>query len=206
MTAPPASSVIGQLASTSSHVSYQCRVHNEGEREVRPPPSDYAFGRFVSVDLQEEDGSHLGESVGVIVDTVLVDPDFGGGSSHLEEPDIEVTMPGYLQGVYTLIEVIAIGWRSREGSYVQGVPPHAPRLGAALRAMNESGAREFHMPRPGQFQIDYLTFLTAQNQPLISQLVLQKIDWLQQAFPDERQSLGVIYNLVAWRSVVGALR
>lgn len=198
---------VGKIAKTNSHVAYMCRINNNGEREQMPSASDFAFGRFVTVEMLEPDGTNLGQVVGVIVDTLIVDPDFGlPVGSLLDETEEEVTMPGFMQAAFTLIEVIAVGWRREGGHYQQTVPPHAPSIGAPVRAMNENEAKQFHMPRPNGFQIDYLTFLMGQRQSLASQVVLQKIEWLQQVFPEERKSLEVIYNIVAWRSIVGAIR
>ncbi len=199
--------VVGKVAKTNSHVAYMCRINNDGEREQMPTASDFSFGRFVSVELLEPDGTELGQVVGVIVDTLIIDPDFGTPlSNQLDEDDRDVTMPGYLQAAHTLVEVVAIGWRGGDGLYQQTVPPHAPRIGALVRAMSESEVKRFHMPFPGSFQIDYLTFLHGQRQPLVSQVVMQKIQWLQQAFPEEQKTLEVIYNIVAWKSIVGAIR
>ncbi len=203
-TMPP---VIGKVAKTNSHVVYLCRIHADGEREQRPAASDFAFGRFVSVDMAEPDGTDLGQMIGVIVDTLIVDPDFGTPvGSQLDADERDITMPGFLQAAFTLIEVVAIGWRRAGGCFRQAVPPHAPRIGALVRAMDEDEAVRFHMPTPGAFQIDYLTFLMGQSQPLVTQVVLQKLEWLQQAFPAERKALEVVYNIVAWRSIVGAIR
>ncbi len=198
---------IGKVAKTNSHVAYLCRINEDGERERMPAASDFAFGRFVSVDMAEPDGTDLGQVVGVIVDTLIVDPDFGAPvGSQLDEDEQDITMPGFLQAAFTLIEVVAIGWRNAGGHFQQAVPPHAPRIGAPVHAMDEDEVRKFHMPTPHAFQIDYLTFLIGQSQPLVGQVVLQKLEWLQQAFPQERKTLEVIYNIVAWRSIVGTLR
>ncbi len=199
--------VVGKVAKTNSHVAYLCRINDDGEREMMPAASDFAFGRFVTVDLLGPKGTELGQVVGVIVDTLIIDPDFGTPlSNQLNEDDRDVIMPGYLQAAHTLIEVVAIGWRGGDGFYQQTVPPHAPGIGALVQAMTESEVRRFHMPFPGVFRIDYLTFLNGQRQPLVSQVVMQKIHWLQQAFPEEQKTLEVIYNIVAWRSIVGAIR
>lgn len=198
---------VGKIAKTNSHVAYMCRINSDGDREQMPVASDFTFGRFVTVDMMDSNGTDLGQVVGVIVDTLIVDPDFGlPVGSQLEDNEEEVTMPGFMQAAFTLIEIVAVGWRSEGGHFQQTVPPHAPSIGAPVRAMEEGEAMRFHMPKPNAFQVDYLTFLMGQNQPLASQVVLQKIEWLQQVFPEEQKSLEVIYNIVAWRSVVGAIR
>ncbi len=199
--------VIGKVAKTNSHVAYLCRINEDGEREQMPAASDFAFGRFVSVDMAEPDGTDLGQVVGVIVDTLIIDPDFGTPvGTQLDAVERDITLPGFLQAAFTLIEVVAIGWRGQSEHFQQAVPPHAPRIGAPVRAMDEGEAKSFHRPTPGTFQIDYLTFLIGQSQPLVSHVVLQKLEWLQQAFPEEQKTLEVVYNIVAWRSIVGALR
>src|SRR5205807_4401333 len=83
---------IGKIVKSDSHINYVCQIYGPREVEVEPDPSDYAFGRFVRVAVRSGPSDDpntqldlaLGKSqepityaVGVIYDTILLNPAFG---------------------------------------------------------------------------------------------------------------------------------
>src|SRR2546423_15053484 len=83
---------IGKIVKSDSHINYVCQIYGPREVEVQPAPADYAFGRFVRVAVrsgQVEDpdmaldralgirNDPITYAVGVIYDTILVNPAFG---------------------------------------------------------------------------------------------------------------------------------
>jgi hypothetical protein len=85
--------VIGKIVTSSSHLTYICQIFGPGEVETPPQPADFAFGRFVRIAVRttQNGGSNssspeqlLGQRhvpatyvVGVIYDTILLNPSFG---------------------------------------------------------------------------------------------------------------------------------
>lgn len=198
---------LGRIVKTNSHVEYLCRVHRKQEEAYTPVAKDYAFGRFVAVALTESDGTPLGHLIGVVFNTHIFDPEFPAlNRSQLDDAELAVTLPVYLDAAFTMVEILGIGWQDAQGTYHQTVPPHAPAINAEVRPMTQADVKLFHAPRDGVFQIDYLTFLAGHGHQLVNQIVLQHIRWLRTAFPEHGKALEVIYNIVAWRSIVGVAR
>src|SRR5713101_6204463 len=97
---------IGKIVKSSSHIDYVCQVYGPREVEQAPALADYAFGRFVRIAVHSEQrGEHdtqiisaLGKNtepqtfaVGVIYDTILVNPEFGQLSPRLSN-DVQVEL------------------------------------------------------------------------------------------------------------------
>lgn len=197
----------GRIVKTNSHVEYLCRIYGHLEESYTPAASDFAFGRFVMVTLEDTQGNFLGHVVGVVFNTLVMDPDFGAANrSQLDGDEIEVTLPTYMQSAFTMVEIAGIGWQDTRGHYAQTIPPHAPLINAEVRAMFPAEVQHFHKPRDDDFQVDYLTYLVSHSNPLVGHFVLQQIQWLQKTFPEQQDELEVIYNIVAWRSIIGVLR
>ena len=98
--------LFGKIIKSSSHTDYVCRVYGPGEVEAPPSPADYAFGTFVCIPLNEGSG-HL---VGLIYDTVLLNPDFSNLGLRLSPaPDLAVFSPDYLAEKVTLVGITATG-------------------------------------------------------------------------------------------------
>ena len=99
---------IGKIVKSNTHVDYVCRVYNAGEVHPLPEPSEYSFGTFVSIQL-EENGAPGGELIGVIYNTLLLNPDFGNLGPRLSpRQDTEIFSPDYLSETATLVGIIAV--------------------------------------------------------------------------------------------------
>ncbi len=98
---------IGKIVKSNTHVDYVCQVYGRGESPVPPQPADYQFGAFVGIELEEEGG----QLVGVIYNTLLLNPDFGTLGPRLSpRQELEVFTPDYLAETATLVGVFALGW------------------------------------------------------------------------------------------------
>ena len=116
---------IGKIVKSDSHISYVCQIYGPREVEVEPGPADYAFGRFVRVavrSVQNDDPASsldiaLGISqdpatyaVGVIYDTILLNPAFGSLGPRLSnETQVELFSPDYIAEKAVLIYVMILG-------------------------------------------------------------------------------------------------
>jgi hypothetical protein len=98
--------LIGKLVGSNSHTDYVCQAYGPGEVEAPSSPADHAFGTSVRIPL----GGGRGRLVGLIYDTVLLNPDFGNLGPRLSPaPDLAVFSPDYLAEKVTLVGITAIG-------------------------------------------------------------------------------------------------
>lgn len=242
---------LGKIVKSDSHVRYICQVFGAGEVAAPPRPADYAFGSFVRVPLRvgqgEADVAPLalgpvpgsdallapaagtvpdGWAVGVIYDTLLVNPAFGTLGPRLSsEGQVELFSPDYLSERAVLVAILLLGTLTgatgggRQGrsnaagreharyAVRHGVPPIAPDLGAVVSALPEAEVRAFHYfadaGLPGgatpYLHMGYLPHVVAQENPLLPMAVLHIIERLEGMFPANGALLSIMKRNFAWR-------
>jgi hypothetical protein len=191
--------VIGTIVKSQSHVSYLCRVYGPLEVRAVPGPRQYAFGTFVTLTPLEDSPLRL---VGVVRDTLLVNPAFGNLGPRLStEGELAVFSPDYLNEKGVLVDVLILGWSENDGAH-HGVPALAAQIGAAVETMPEEEVRAFHRDRQGRFFMGYLPQLLARNDAMVAGLLLTVLERLEPAFPEQRRVIGVLKNNLAWKARV----
>lgn len=229
---------LGKIVKSDSHVRYVCQVYGAGEVAGPPQPEDFAFGAFVRVPLRAGgvDVAPLapfapgadalapsGEAgvwaVGVVYDTLLVNPAFGMLGPRLSNDDqVRLFSPDYLSERAVLINILLLGTlapsapngrSAAQGGYVvrHGVPPVAPDLGAVVSTLPEADVRAFHYfgeaGAPGHgaqyLHMGYLPHIVAQENPLLPMVVLQIIERLETLFPANAALLSIVKRNFAWR-------
>jgi hypothetical protein len=236
---------IGKIVKSDSHVRYVCQVCGAGEVAAPPRPEDYAFGSFVRVPLRDSfpradvatlapaplPGSDalatVGEpadwAVGVIYDTILVNPAFGTLGPRLSnDAQVELFSPDYLTERAVLVAVLLLGTlsvhpvsghngrgRTRDGVFTvrHGVPPVAPDLSAIVSTLPEAEVRAFHYfadegPPGGAspyLHMGYLPHVIAQDHPLLPMTVLHIVERLEGLFPANAALLSIMKRNFAWR-------
>ncbi|MCB0148816.1 MAG: hypothetical protein KDE01_14335, partial [Caldilineaceae bacterium] len=84
---------IGKIVKSNSHVDYVCQVYVFGEVPQPPDPADYGFGAFVAAEL-EPDGAGSPRLIGLIYNTLLMNPEFGSLGPRLSpRAEVEVFSP-----------------------------------------------------------------------------------------------------------------
>ena len=190
--------LIGKIVQANGHIDYVCQVNGPGEAEAPPAPKDHIFGTFVAVAL--EGG---GELIGVVYNTMLMNPDFGATGPRLSpQQELEVFSPDYLAETATLLGIVTLGWRDAGGQFVQGVPARAAAANCAVYKLTESDVRGFHCDPDEQPCMRYVPHLLAQRNPLISPLLMNILDGLATHFPNSGRQLQVMRNNVAWKAIV----
>lgn len=193
---------IGKIVKSNSHIDYVCQVFGYGEIDPAPEPAGYAFGAFVAMPL-EGIGAPAGSLVGLIYNTLLLNPEFGSVGPRLSpRSEVEVFTPDYLAETATLVGVIAVGWIDDDGVARQGVPSFAATVNNPVRSMAGDEVRAFHADPLGQPSLRYASLLLGQNNPLIPPLLINVIDQLAVLFPDSQNRLTVMRNNLAWKSIV----
>jgi len=193
---------IGKIVKSNTHIDYICQIFNPGETDLLAEPTDYSFGTFVGIELENANGG-TDRLIGVIYNTLLLNPDFGNLGPRLSpRSELEVFTPDYLAETATLVGVITLGWRDTRGGYHQGVPALAATVNNFVHRLDEQELRSFHGDEQGQPCLRYASILLAQRDPLVPQLLMTVIDRLSNLFPNSRRQLSVMRNNLAWKSIV----
>ena len=194
--------MIGKLVRSNSHTDYVCQVYGPAEVEAPPAPADYAFGTFVRIPL----GETAGDLVGLIYDTVLLNPDFGNLGPRLSPaPDLAVFSPDYLAEKVTLVGITAVGTLAPDGPAVHGVPSPAAQIDTLVERMDDDTIRRFHRPASGNpgVRLGYAPLLLTLGSSLARHLLLRVVDRLTTLFPDQVAYLSVLRGELAWQAVIG---
>ncbi len=213
MVAVPAAHAIGVIVNSDSHIHYWCQAYGPQEIAAPPSPQDYAFGQFVQVTMpapRPGDVAGAARMVGVIYDTVLVNPAFGAVGPRLSSSDEQraVFSPDYLTERATLLRILALGTTDATGTRVaHGVPPLALELGAVVAPLDNAGITAFHIfaddGPPGGNQpylhMGYLPQLIGERSGLLQQAALNVLDQLRRLLPEHHRMLSVIQRNLAWK-------
>ena len=225
---------IGKIVKSDSHINYVCQIYGPREVEVEPNPSDYAFGRFVRVavrsGLPDDPNTQLdlalGKSqepvtyaVGVIYDTILLNPAFGSLGPRLSnETQVELFSPDYISEKAVLIYFMVLGMVEQRAasrgkaeilSTMHGVPLLSLELGSEIQIMDDEEVRAFHFfsdpDRTGAdgqkayLHMGYLPHIIAQRNSLLPMVTLRIIDQLERLFPQNESLLSIVKRNFAWR-------
>jgi hypothetical protein len=192
---------IGKIARSSSHIDYVCQVYQAGEVADPPRLEDHAFGAFVRIGLEG-----LGGIVGLIYDTVLMNPDFGTLGPRLSPvQDLAVFSPDYLNEKVTLAGIVAIGTWDGHGPATHGVPALTAQIDAPVERLEDAAVAGFHGDGQGGVHIGYAPILLAHGSPLARHLLLRVIERLEGLCPQACPQLQVLKASVAWRAAVDPL-
>ena len=224
---------IGKIVRSESHVKYTCQIYAPGETATPPTPEDYAFGSFVRIPLRaglaapdasmaRGDAQPAGHTagawaVGLIYDTILMNPAFGAMGPRLSNDEqIELFSPDYVVERAMLVSVLLLGVVEsvNGGARVRhGVPALAPELGALVCPLGDDAVRLFHefadteadaleavdvSGRP-YLHMGYLPHAVQQDHALLPMALLKVIERLERLFPERRALLSIVRRNFAWR-------
>ena len=193
---------IGHIVNSNSHIDYVCQLASPFEREQRPAPDAYAFGAFVAIDLPQQSAADPPCLIGVIYNTLLVNPNFTNlGPRLTSQSEQAVFSPDLIDETAMLVGVLALGWQDAAGPQ-QGTPRLAAEVSADVRTLTDEEVRQFHRDAGGRLTLRYAATLLALNNPLVPALLLEIIDRLGSLFPEEQAILQVMRDNVAWKSIV----
>jgi hypothetical protein len=147
--------ILGKIVKSNSHTDYVCQIIGPSEAEYVPQNTDYAFGTFVKIDLNDHGDRCL---VGLIYDTVLLNPDFGRLGPRLStESDLQIFSPDYLNERAVLVGILVIG-QIVDGQVQQGVPLLAATNEATVNQLDGKTIKQFHTNENG-FQLTYICLI-----------------------------------------------
>jgi hypothetical protein len=165
----------------------------------------------------EGGGSGSSWAIGLIYDTILVNPAFGTLGPRLSNDEqTALFSPDYLSERAVLVSILLLGSVTERpgapGRVVHGVPPVAPDLGAVVSGMGDPEIRAFHHFADGgapggarpYLHMGYLPHAVAQDNPLLPMALLRTIERLERLCPENAAILAIVKRNFAWRLKVGA--
>ena len=192
---------VGKIIKSNSHTDYVCQIYGPGEVETPPLPGDHAFGTFVRIPVGDTDG-HL---VGLVYDTLLLNPEFGNLGPRLSPArDLAVFSPDYLAEKVTLVGITAIGTLAPDGTATHGVPSLAAQIDALVEHLDDAAIRSFHDPTGDNHAVSvgYAPLLLTLGSPLARNLLLHVVDRLIILFPNQVAQLAVLRGELAWQTSI----
>ncbi len=191
---------IGTIVASNDHLTYLCRVY--GPLEVAKPPqrTDYALGMFVAIPL---DSSGEVQLVGLITDSVLINPDYGNFAPRLSsQPDLEVFSPDAINERGILLTVRLLGTLSGiQASH--DIPVWVADVGTSVSSMELENVWAFHRTADGGFMIGYYPRLMALRDQVIQRVLLATLEALAPSFPEDRPLIDLLRGNLAWQADVG---
>lgn len=224
--------IIGKIVKSNSHIDYVCQIYGPYEVDVAPSPADYAFGSFVQIAIRSKQAgtlrgkpnltlvtnhAHTTSVVGVIYDTILLNPAFGSAGPRLtNETRVELFSPDYFTEKAVLIYLMVLGMIERQIApsgelevlaVMHGVPLLSLELGSEVETMTDEEVREFHFfsdqggsdPQTANLHLGYLPHVIAQRNSLLPMVILRIIDQLEYLFPQNISLLSIVKRNFAWR-------
>jgi hypothetical protein len=194
--------ILGKIVKSNSHTDYVCQVVGQGEAEYVPQNTDYAFGTFVKIDLNDHGDRCL---VGLIYDTVLLNPDFGRLGPRLStESDLRIFSPDYLNERAVLIGILVVG-QIVDDTIQQGVPILAATNEALVSQLDNETVKQFHIDQ-GKFQLTYMPNLMGQTGLLARNLALGVLQQLGELMPENQPILHAITDDLKWQLHINSMR
>lgn len=220
---------IGKIVKSDSHISYVCQIYGPREVEIEPAPADYAFGRFVRIAIRSEQSEGEDDlvdralgidytpktyAIGVIYDTILLNPAFGSLGPRLSnETQVELFSPDYISEKAVLIYIMVLGMleqrQTPEGEQEilgisHGVPLLSLELGSEIETMTDEDVRTFHLfsdrkDEQPYLHMGYVPHIISQRNSLLPMVTLQIIDQLERLFPRNLSLLSIVKRNFAWR-------
>ena len=154
--------------------------------------------------------------VGVIHDTTLLNPSFGLVGPRLSnEALVELFSPDYLSEKMVLVHVIMLGmmeqYRLSNGTpktrIVHGIPALSLELNSDVETLRDEDVHVFHLfsdeedaeNQSEYFHMGYLPHMIAQQNSLITLVILRILDQLEHLFPQHLLLLSLLKRNFAWR-------
>jgi hypothetical protein len=193
---------IAKIIKSNSHVDYAARVLDSLETAEPPAASDYCFGQFVKI------AGHTGEVIGVIYNSLLINPEYGNYGPRLSTPPElnQVFSPDYLNEQGVLIGVMLVGWR-RAAGYQQGMPREVLPINADVETMSAEEVKAFHHNERGELDLRYYTHITTHAGDFTFQLLSAIVEQLETLTSErERARLQVLRRTLAWQQTIGKMK
>lgn len=193
--------LIARIVQSNSHLDYVARVLDSMETPQAPTADDYSFGQFVGI----------GDAVGVIYDSHLINPEFGNFGPRLSNPTElnAIFSPDFLSEQGVMLSILLLGWREG-GGFRQGVPRAVLPIHAPVESLSETDILSFHRFRSGELALGYYPTIIAHARlfahPLLESII-EQLDGLPSGLDEaERAKLQILRQSLAWQQTVEGMR
>jgi hypothetical protein len=194
---------IAKIVSSNSHIDYVARVIDSLDVSEPPSADDFGFAQFVRLPVETD-----AEIVGVIYDSVLVNPDYSNFGPRLSpKPELGNFSPDYLNEQGVLIGILLLGSRDENGKIRHGVPRRVVPAGQDVFKIEAGDVKRFHSDARDHLQIHYYSQVVAHAGlfavPLLESIIEQlTLDCSEQ----DRQRLGVLKQSLLWQRTMSGMR
>ena len=195
--------ILGKVVKSNAHTDYVCQIYGLNEIDPVPEPEQYALGTFVKLELA--DGEQPPYLVGLIYDTVLLNPDFNRLGPRLSsERELMTFAPDYLSERAVLVGITAIGRVRANDEPIQGVPRLAVKSDALVRGMSVDEIVRFHTSGR-KVDLSYLPLLVKLDNALAYHLGRIVLLRLMEMLPEYREALDVLEDDLGWLTQISPL-
>jgi len=193
---------IAKIVSSNSHIDYVGRVIDSLDVAEPPRAEDFGFAQFVRLPVDET------EIVGVIYDSILVNPDYSNFGPRLSpKPELGSFSPDYLNEQGVLIGILLLGSQDRRGRIVHGVPRRVVPAGQDVYKIEAADVRKFHADEKDCLQIHYYSQIVAHAGLFVVPLLESIIDQLTlDCSEQDKQRLGVLKQTLLWQRTMSGMR
>ena len=206
---------LGKVVKSNSHCDYVVQVDDRLEVAEPPSGSDYGFGSFVKLLVEDEREPVC--AVGVVYNTQLFNPSFLNTGPRLSSDPSPIFAPDLQTEIRTLLNVALVGTLelpppapadSRAKAYgSQGIPSLVVPVNTCSYAMTEDEIYRFHRDRAGNLQFTYYGLLLNNGGPFAQQLIRQVLDQVSGMFyGSQKRALEILSRELSWKIVMGAMR
>lgn len=194
---------IARIVSSNSHIDYVARVIDSLDAAEPPGADDFGFGQFVR--LPVDDSSEI---VGVIYDSMLVNPDYSNFGPRLSpKPELGHFSPDYLNEQGVLIGILLLGSKDENGKIQHGVPRRVVPAGQDVFKIDASEVKRFHSDENDCLQIHYYSQIVAHAAAFAVPLLEAILEQLALDCSDQdRQRLGVLKQSLLWQRTMSGMR
>ncbi|MGK7907298.1 MAG: hypothetical protein AB4040_08740 [Synechococcus sp.] len=206
---------LGKVVKSNGHCDYVVQVDDRLEVADPPSGSDYGFGSFVK--LVVEDDREPTCAVGVVYNTQLFNPSFLNTGPRLSSDPSPIFAPDLQTEIRTLLNVALVGTLeippavpvdSRVKAYgIQGIPRLVVPVNTCAYNMTEDEVYRFHRDRAGELQFTYYGLLLNNGGPFSQQLICQVLDEVGDMFyGSQKRALEILSRELSWKITMGAMR
>jgi|APHM01.1.fsa_nt_gi hypothetical protein len=193
---------IGQIVGSNSHIDYVCEVYADIDRKNPPGPEDHEFGQFVYAEKKIAGKDRV--FVGVIYDTILMDPEQGRSGPSLAQPDKQKAFnPSYVEEKQVLTGIALLGHANVEdGDLVDinhSIPRQSLEVDDVFKKLSKEDFDDFHRFDDG-VQIQYYQRILDVAGGFAEDILSQILDRLKRSFDGEKEALDVIQRNLEWET------